>query len=300
MIDLLISIPGPLFLFIFTGLAIVCILFAKWLRIQDGSDYYPMPEPDALNSFELAALRGGKNEVIRTAVFDLWHQDMIELKGEKRKTKIKSISGKKPEGAVHKAIYQLTKTARKTSELFSDMGLNQYIGIQLKPVDEKLEKLHLLRNDAQEKRARNIFRVTFAIIFGIGGMKLILGIMRGRPVIFLSILLIIFFFVWLKSLSPGKSRTTHLGKRYLKYVRDHFNWLKHSVKKDEFPDGIDPAFCIALFGAEIFLDNGLHNQFTDAFSSGYSINGSGGCGGGCGGGGCGGGGCGGGCGGCGG
>jgi hypothetical protein len=87
-----------------------------------------------------------------------------------------------------------------------------------------------------------------------------------------------------------------LGSLYLNNMKAQYSWLKDSIKYWGIPKGIDPSYCVALFGIISVSGNTYLNSFRKAFTIPSS---GGGCGDfGCGG--CGGGGCGGGCGGCGG
>ncbi|MHC4580513.1 MAG: TIGR04222 domain-containing membrane protein, partial [Planctomycetota bacterium] len=163
-----------------------------------------------------------------------------------------------------------------------------------------------------------------ALIVGtVGIAKLYLGIVNGRPVLFLAALLPLSLFVLFAVIKPREKMKipTRLGRRYLKELRTNFEWLKEPATVDRRSDGIDPALSTALFGigavasASVFAglsktlmaasapEGGFLSRLRDFFRIDYSRtwgeglfgSGGGGCGGGCGGcgGGCGGGGCGG-------
>jgi len=292
MIHYLIKIPGPQFLLLFSFLSLVCIAAAWFLKnALDGSGKYPMPRPDQLDPVAISALRGGKNEVIRTVIFDLWNQNLIDIDDGT----IESIPDQAVQGSFHKAVYRFTMTPRKSSVLFSDSSLTTYFTVHLKPVVDTLINLGLLENPNDIRRKWVLFVSAFIIIFSTGGTKLALGLMRNRPVGILVILLVVSLIGLLFALKPWATAPTRLGRRYLRLLEDHFQILKHSLTKQKATHDFNPALGIAIFGLGAIAGNDLYQPFSDAFARGSGGSDGGGCGGG--GGGCGGGG--GGCGGCG-
>ena len=61
MIEMLIRIPGPIFLILFIGIALVCIIVGWWWANADGSIEYLLPDSTRLNLDDVAVevLRGG-------------------------------------------------------------------------------------------------------------------------------------------------------------------------------------------------------------------------------------------------
>jgi len=60
-----------------------------WLWVNaDGSTKYLLPDLTRLDSIAIAALRGGRELVIRTAVFRLWDRKFIDFTGEGRDAEI--------------------------------------------------------------------------------------------------------------------------------------------------------------------------------------------------------------------
>ncbi len=300
MLDILVQIPGPIFLVLFTGLSVVCI-FIGWLWVNaDGSTQYPLPELTRFDPLTLAALRGGRNAVMRTAVFSLLERNLVQFQGKSRNVEIQGMpSDQKPRTGIEKEVYQFVQTPRRSRDLFLNADLRRRIEPHLAAIYRELEQLHLIRTGSDRLWAWLGTLVMFLVIAGVGGTKLILGLTRGRPVLFLVILLIVSF-IFLFSVAKPWSLSSRLGCRYLKKLGKQFGWLKETVKQRESSEGIDPAFGVAIFGAGILAGSTFYTSYGEAFARSSSGS-SGGCGGGCGGGGCGDGGCGGGgCGGCGG
>ncbi len=298
MLDILIQIPGSTFLGYFLFFSILCIGTAKiWMYAADDSKQYRLPSFTKLNPFEIAALRNGRKGVIQTALFELWHRKLITTRGKAHLAEIRKVNlattKERPKNEIEQNIYNFAHITRKPGDFFSDTTLRSNIDKHLKPINQRLEQLHLKQTDSQIKRAwKNLWLVLF-LILGIGGTKLYFGFYYGHPVFFLIILLLIIPFITFKILAPKPK--TQLGNEYLQKLQKHFEWTISEENLD-----IDQAFRVSIFGVTALTSfvafSAFENAFSESDSPGNSLNG------GCGGGGCGGGGggCGGGCGGCGG
>lgn len=293
MIEEFVQIPGPTFLILFGGLVTVAIAICwLWMR-ADGSEDYQLPDLTRFDSISIAQLRGGKRLIMQTAIFQLYGHELISFGGEGKDADI-TIPHQKGNtsqlsGAVEREIYRsLRSGTRKVSEICLDSGLWDRITTHLDPVQSELERLHLARTKSDSRRVWTITAVACLIIIGVGGTKLLLGILRDRPVLFLIILLIASVIAVFVILDPS-SNPTSLGRRYLKETEKHFGWLKKLVKNGQMLEGIDPSLVIAIFGVGVLAGSTLYRPYQGVFSP---VNQQGG--------GCGGGGCGGGCGGCGG
>ena len=280
------TIPWPTFLIYFFGLVIGCIILG-WLFVKfDGSTAYPLPNLTRFNSIDIAALRGGSAAVVRTVVFSLWRRNLIEIEGEGRDTEIESVSSKKSVlSPIEKLIYQYALTQKKTHNLLEDAGLRSQVERHLEPLYIEFEDLHLIRSHRDQLRAWIVAFTLSVVIAAVGGAKVYLKIFHSRPFVSLIIFLIASIIILISVLKPGKEAPTRLGRRYLKELEKNFGWVQESLKSGKTPEGIDPAFAIAVFGVGALAGVSLYGPFTQAFpadksSSGWS---SGGCGGGCGG-----------------
>ncbi|MCX7748144.1 MAG: TIGR04222 domain-containing membrane protein [Clostridia bacterium] len=311
MLDLLISIPGPQFLGYFILLAIASLVTIKIWLLNDGTKRYPMPGSTELDPISLSALRGGSKAVLTTVLYDLWRRNLIQMDGNGTKTTLwignTSNIYLTP---IEKEITFLLTSRKKLHELYKNKQLLEKIESLLKPVYNKLIRLHLMRPKVQDTRSIKAILAVLAILFGFGGTKLLLGISRHKPSGFLFLLLIASAVTCILLLN-NRSYITTLGRKYLRSLTRQFNWMRNPQAASQTDPSFDPLFGFSLFGI-MMLSGESNKPFHDALkSSGYTSSGSfdggydggsSGCsgGGGCGGGGCGGGGCGGGgCGGCG-
>ena len=282
MIETLLQIPGQVFLLYFICTAVVCI-GAGWLLANlDGSAQYSLPDINYLDPITIAALRGGGASVIKTVVFSFWVQNLVDIKGEGEDMEIKCMgASQKSQGPIEKEIYQFLQTPRKPRDMFQDEGLSSLIEAYLEPIYQKLEHLHLARTAADHTRAWTATILMALVLVGLGGIKIYLGITHNHPVLFLVILLIVSLFILYTIISPN-AIPTRLGRRYLKEIEENFNLVKDSIKDERFPEGMDPALVVAVFGVGILSGTYFYDLFTQAFHSNSHIGGCGcGCGGGC-------------------
>ncbi|UCE34111.1 MAG: TIGR04222 domain-containing membrane protein [Deltaproteobacteria bacterium] len=309
-IEKLIKIPGPEFLIYFTALALLCIFVAWYWANADGSTQYPLPKLTQFDPIAIAAFIGGRASVIRTAVFRLWHQNLVEIKsskkswGRRKKPQIESLpSPKRALSPIEEEIYQFLKEPQEPKALLKDADLRSRIERHLEPTYSELERLHLTRTGTDRFRARMAPLFMGLVLCAVGGTKLYFGFIRGRPSLFLVILLLVsLVFLSSKRFRKPSGNMTRLGRRYFKEIRELFDGVnKESAKTGKLPEGIDAAISVAIFGTGALAGTSLYGNFVRAFpvkGGGWSSGGGcGSCGGGCGGG-CGGS-CGGGCGGCG-
>lgn len=296
MIEFIRQIPGPVFLMAFSTFSLLSIFLAKLLTDADGSSNHAFMEQAGLDPVETAVLQGGVDSVIRSRVFSLMNLGLVVIDGQKKNMRIQASGTASPSGlsALDREILAFLSTPRTPRELFRNNDFRTRIEGHLRDVLTGLEQRHLIRSEAQQERAVRITLFSGALIAALGGLKLYLGITHGRPVAFLVILLLVsevlLFFIFKK----GKG-LTRLGRDYLKNLRERFRW---TLKRRTLPQGVDPAFLVALYGAGHLYVSSLYPQYSKAFKR--NATGTSGCSGGCGSGGCSSGGYSGGCGGCGG
>ncbi len=302
MIDLLASVPGPAFLVFYACLTLVCVVAGRWMIGRDSSTGFTMPDFAHFDSITLATLTGGWSHAVRTALFDLWNRGLVTIDGSGTEATVRQAQisaaeasrGLKSVKPLTAAVYRHVTGTMTAGDIFAAPGLKEAAEQYLSLVYRDLDRYHLIKNDDDRRRAWTVFGIFLAIMYGVGFSKLIMGMSRGRPVLFLMIFLAASCVLLLLGLRPWEQASS-LGRRYLSALNDHFAWTKERLKSRSLAAGIDPTFVVALFGAAVLAAT-PYDRFQSAF---HKSTGSG-CGG-CSGGGCsGGGGCGGGCGGCGG
>ncbi len=295
MIESLTHISVSLFALYFGIFAAICIIIGKLWINADGSDQFPIPDPNRFDPIAIAALRGGWKSVIRTAIFSLWNRDLIRIGMDAIITQGKYVAQSVPEQgenleSIEQDIYQFLQTRKGIRELFQDTRLENQIRTRIEPILSELGQLHLLRSASDRFRAWRIalfiallvaaagITKPYTLVTIMGWDKFYIGTARGGSVILLIFLLIGALIVLFAALKPW-APLTRLGHRYCKTLEEHFGWVKESIKINKAPEGIDPAFAIAVFGVGLLTGNALYGTFSQAFSTESAGGAGGGCGG---------------------
>lgn len=288
MLDPLIQIPGPVFLIVYAGAALLGCIAARWWADADGSLAHPAPRPDELGPVALASLRGGTPAVLRSVIVRLWSRGLLTLDEKKGKLARHGTPTERLQ-PLEELIWRAADVPVSVHALMRGETLRQ-AEHRLAGLHEQLEHRHLRRSAADRQRALLAGVTVGVALLAFGGTKLLLGVARGRPVEFLAMLLIAAPLLLFFSLPRGTA--TRLGRRHLRDVRDHFRWSLDQLREHGPDSSFDPAFTLAVFGIGAVAALPGYSSFRKLFQQGDSGI-AGGCGGGCGGGGCGGGGCGG-------
>jgi len=308
MIEKLISIPGPIFLIIYTVYSVIVIYLIKVFVSRDSSLKFEIPDPTKLTPLDVGLLKNGLKGAIITSVFSLWRQKAIDISSNKNRVILKRKEAEILEfNKLESTLYQYLSKPKYYKMLFKRSSLKA-IDKVLQPNKEKLLELKLAPdNSVINKHWLGAF-FGFVLLTVFGGIKIYYGIVREKPVIFLVILFILSIIILRQLIRPNKVKTSALGKKFISTAKTRFEWLKSSEKGKTLLKSEDLLYGIAIFGISSFAGSSLGSLLTnpiliDQSSNSLYGNGCAGCGGnvhGCGGGGCSGGCSGGGCGGCGG
>lgn len=297
MFDWFVAIPGSVFIWLFILGASLCIFGAWiWLYLMDDSENYTLPPLNTLNPLLFAALRGGKDAVIHTAIFDLWRRGAIALQDDGRLVRVASGIG--DGGEVYAAVEQALHDPHTPQDLILHSGLRSRVEHFMPGLYQELEALHLYHPQSFIQYKWQAFMVAFGAIMVVGGAKWLLGLSRGKPIGFLTIALIAAPILLGFVINPFSAGVSRLGKACLAKAS---SWL-NNPKQEAFTAHYDQAWIMAIGGYAILQSYTPYAGYCKAMTPAMSSSGSsGGCSSSsCGGGSCGGGGCGGGCGGCGG
>jgi uncharacterized protein (TIGR04222 family) len=267
------------FYILVTTVAVSLTAFWQWY-LQQSTDDRSQELPD-LSVYEVAYLTDGKFRAVETAIANLvdtkYLKPLPATKALQLGTYLLLTSD-----PLEEAVVQIVKSDGSIGTVKELVApATNYIG-------DRLEILGLLANKIQIKCS--VLPIGLVLILGIS--KIFVGISRGKPVGYLTVLCIITAIVGCGFLSVELLRSSY-GDRVLKQLRSTIN--------PSTTDQIVLAF--ALFGDSVLTDSSLADlkQVLTPYSSSNGVSSGGSDGSGCGGGGCGGSGCGGGgCGGCGG
>ncbi len=304
--DYIISIPGPVFLLVYSIYSVVIISIAKAISLNDYTAKMEIPETTEFEPFELAYLKNGIKGIIITSIFNLWKQKLIDIKKKKSYISMSTATKVKPNlNAIESFLFNFLYTESYYRNLFTQNSLNSIE--ELFVINKnKLKEHKLLVDETIKSRNKRILFNTIILLVAFSGIKIYFGIIRHKPVMFLILLLILFLFLAWQILNPEKIKVSSLGRKLLKQSKQRFKWLKESNNRNHILSENHILFGIAIFGVSPFFKTEL-GRILDSpkvmEQTGWLANGTGagassdsgctGCSGGCSG-------CSGGCGGCGG
>lgn len=335
LLDPVIHLPGPEFLFLFSVLVVIGLIATRILvNRSTRSDLPRLKIPELLDPYAIAYLRGGDSEVIRTAMVELVEEGWIVQESAPTGL-LKKVAGATPkwktdlQGNSIEEFSLLQQVLLKHFQVPHD-GASVFNGsLRLSAREESkvyrkwVNDEELLNNRPIDPTVRLSIWSTFLAIEGLGVYKLLHAMSEHRSnVAFLGFgLFILGFLFYLVTL---RTRLSSRGNQFLKdiqtacvSVRSLRNTVpeparsRYSTRSGVLAlagDASMPLLAMGVFGISSLQGSQLDPLFVSYRKS--AANGSGcsgaGCGGSCGdgsscgGGGCGGGGCGGGgCGGCG-
>jgi uncharacterized protein (TIGR04222 family) len=291
---------GPYFLalygfVIFFTLAVLGIVKS---RIDDTGELALPPIPPHIDPFEIAFLRGGTNELVRSVVFSLLQKNFIELRADGKKTEIRQIDAQAGAAALSQ-IEQLALgwfyTPRDSAEVFRSGGLSEQLESYGQTYQARLEEQRMLTGDELRGRLAFFKWTAFLVIFGLGAYKALAAVAHSSyNIIFLMIFALVGLLI-AGGLSKF-SRVTKLGKAYLERLQLAFDNLKLEAQRPYIhPNeprvappttfaGVDPLLLsVGVFGAGI-LAGTIYENYNQTFlkAQQYSAVNSGSCSSGCG------------------
>ena len=303
------DLHGPSFLLVYVAIAVVVITVAyRIARSREFDVREPPPVPNTFNPYEIAYLRGGKNEVVRTVLYALYQLGFVEVIPKKWPQPPRL--GQRADAPDVKHLTELEDRILasigrpvQVSDLFRRGHLGGDVENLCGQFRRNLESDGLLRADKVKQAALRILLLAGGILVALSLYKIAIASSQGlHNVGFLIILtLLSLLLLWLVVGRMAAAPISDRGKAYLRrlqiaYADDN---RAASLRMESAPQSHGTSvLLISLIGLGS-LRGTPDQEFASLFARGASGGwGGGGCGGG--GGGCGGGGCGGGGGGCGG
>lgn len=291
------DLKGPEFLAVYACLVVIFFvasyIYQRMMRdvpVLDGRDLAPE---------EIACLKFGRGATVNVTVAGMLHDN--ELVATAKKGLFGSVSGSAVKFApgssvppnnssLERAIYSAVETNDRTlAELHGSLDL------KTRAIEERLTEMGYLLDAGQLSKARVLPFAAMLILLGMGGLKIAIGISRGRPVEFLVFGCVVVLVTFLAILFSF--RRSIAGDRLLSSLQDRYSDLKRQSEAVT-RSRQNVLLGTAIFGA-VALEGERFENLKKAWTSnagsgdgwtshGCSGDGCGGGGGGCGGGGCGG------------
>ena len=322
--NIIADLNGPHFL-AFYALAIGAVILASYVSVRAidrTADLGPPRIPKNLDPYEIAYLRGGKNEVARVAIASLVQRGLLKITEKVSwhgKSQTIGLGNWRETGELSPIEARVLKWPRFPAApqgIFQAGGIPSVLKEPCACYEMELAENNFLAPKEMKETGARLWLLGSTIILGLGGYKLAVALTKGHSNVEFLCMFGIVGVVWLGVACMRLPRLSHLGKAYLERLKSAYVSLKDQMKSDgrvahiwdvsgdavkgraatAYSDGL---LAVGIFGVATLAGTQL-DDLSKMFARGTSS--SAGCGAGCGGGGggCGGGGCGGGCGGCGG
>jgi len=297
----ILDLRGPEFLLFYGGFLVVACAWSV-VRSRQAMRNFAIPNPPGLltDPYDVAVLSAGPGRACQLAVVSLITKNLVDWKSKLLGARLVSVSNEIPPGLPAVELDLLQRVRSTGTRGMPVKEVNRALAMSVKPIETRLAT-HGLRPTYEERKSA-CFSSILPLVFlgGIGVIKLLVGLSRGKPVIFLVILLVITF-IAAKVISPKVKRLTADGESLLEKLRLKHETARRAVSTAE-ADTPEMLFTgVALLGASSLMSSAdfaeihkdLHKTFDQPVVSGTSdggcssgfgdSGGGGGCGGGCGG-----------------
>ena len=240
------DLTGPEFIIFYLILSVTVLLcFALYRNFRESVQSGEFPKLN--DPYKIAFLRGGKNEVIRVAIVSLIDRKFLAVAADNTVHTDKKTAVKFLKDPLEAALIAFLSKSRKVAELYSSSSFSNV----MKSYESDLSIHELLPSPQQRQARTDWFYWSLAVLAGTGITKLIVGLSRNKPVIFLILLMILDFIALVVLYNK---RRTSKGDSVLEDLKV---LLGGSVRPCTSGQGNDLGMIAAVFGiaavpAELF------------------------------------------------
>jgi len=221
---------GPQFLILYAAVIIVSAIVCRVAsRRLDWTRSAGLPViPSSPDPFEIAYLRGGENELLRSLVFGLIQRGYLRVSADAKMPLIERTE-LKPEARalppLERRAYEWFAVPREAKELFTAGGLRGQVGAFAATYEQRLTGEHLLTPPDVRAAAFRVWCLGAAFVVGLGGYKLLVAVEKGRyNVGFLVVMGVVGLVVL--GVACRVPRLSQKGKAYLERLQLAFERLK--------------------------------------------------------------------------
>lgn len=243
---------GPTFLALYIGLAAVCAGIVVWARRQFGGNP-GHPQDTSLDTWSAAYLAGGAERVVDAGIATLLASGQARWDTKQRRLE---VTGRPQAGG-----YPLDDIARAAAVEKRTPRIARRLGRQLQRIRDPLLARKLLL-DARSRWLMGLCSaVPFALLTGLGVMKILVGLQRDRPVGFLVLLTLLTGIAALVLLAwrPERSRAGDAVLRAMNH--------RHAHARRAPRDG-DIGLAVALAGTAVLAGTAYAGFHESRASSG--------------------------------
>ena len=276
------DLPGPQFLALYAVVVLAGVVVAVILRRRARAPSDTVSEDPPLHPYEIAHLSGGATACVNAAIARLVDAKVLAL-DETGEMLART-------GTTFEATHPMESLILGTAGVnFKVKDARAAAASEVSRIREHLHELGLEMADDKRRAAGYLPALVLGFIVILGFVKIIVGIVRERPVMFLGIDLAFLVFAIVITLVIRPFRTIR-GDRYLDRLKFRHAALKTAASKAPATlQGTDLSLAVGLFGLGVLAGGPLlplRKMLTPPRGGGGGGGGDygGGCGGGCGGG----------------
>lgn len=214
--------PGNKFLAFYAIAFVIALIWSISRRLKVNDKF---AHPDARNSeltdpYEMAFLAGGTPRCAQLAVTRLLKTGSIQWK----RTKVFSESRLVAIGCAYQDFNEIERTLFSSILSYGKKGMpldsvSQLVATRISGIESRLAKAGL-RPTSSEEGSRGFFiALPLIILMAIGVVKVLVGLSRDKPVLFLCIMLGVTFFVC-AAVASARKKLTPEGENVLARLRD--------------------------------------------------------------------------------
>ncbi len=247
------SISGPAFLGLYWGYAlVVTVAYVIW-KIISSRQQGRLPELNLVDPLGIAYLRGGARAVAETVVTNLVHWKKMSIESSFAGYILRDVSflasggGNAIENAVARALVNTNLSVSLGKQM--PKALIDELENNLQGPKKMLRECGLLKPEGHRLKGVLINLGVSAVILLPGLVRLVLGIIAGRDVGFLILMILLFSFVAVISvvLALMSKPATSAGVKFAAQNSRVFAAEYQKVAAGETPQ-VDPSILAAMFG----------------------------------------------------
>ncbi|HVF29250.1 MAG TPA: TIGR04222 domain-containing membrane protein [Pyrinomonadaceae bacterium] len=221
---------GPYFLILYACVIVLTLTGCWWtLRLLDWTKSLPLLSvPSNPDPYEIAYLRGGENELIRSVIFSLVQRGYLRVSHQASGSLISPASQVFEQHnltPLERRVSDWFTTSHKVESIFRPSALPTQIKPFSTTYEQRLRRENMLTPTELRGTAAAVLFVGALVITALGGYKLFTALSEGRTnVAFLVMMGVISLVILFKICRPP--RLSRRGRTYLKKLQLAFERLK--------------------------------------------------------------------------
>jgi uncharacterized protein (TIGR04222 family) len=237
------DLPGPQFLGLYAGLGLIVLaLLYQFKQSAEAGEPGRLPVSDP---YLIAYLRGGPIEAVRLGIAVLVDRQLLAIGSDDTVVVREGATPMHGSNDLERAILQQCARPEHPRDIAASERLQ---GIAKRTYEPGLVTMGLIAGPDVQARRRRVMSVAIAVLVVVAGIKIVVGLARNRPVLFLVVSAAVFTVL---TVGVMKGRRTVRGDRILADLRVLFDALRGRAKDMRpYSATSELALLMAVFGLE--------------------------------------------------